>query len=34
MSGIRFLRVHPDGKRIAFQCGRTGGELWVIQNLF
>jgi Tol biopolymer transport system component len=34
MNGIRFLRLHPDGKRIAFQGGETGGEVWVIENLF
>jgi Tol biopolymer transport system component len=34
MNGIRFLRLHPDGKRIAFQGGENGGEVWVIQNLF
>ena len=34
MNGIRFLRLHPDGKRIAFQGGETGGEVWVVENLF
>jgi hypothetical protein len=34
MSGIRFLRLHPDGKRIAFQAGEEHGEVWVIENLF
>ena len=34
MNGIRFMRLHPDGKRIAFQSGETDGEVWVIQNLF
>ena len=34
MNGVRFLRLHPDGKRLAFQSGVTDGEVWVIQNLF
>lgn len=34
MNSIRFMRLHPDGKRIAFQSGETDGEVWVIQNLF
>jgi Tol biopolymer transport system component len=34
MNGIRFLRLHPDGKRLAFQSGVTDGEVWVVQNLF
>jgi Tol biopolymer transport system component len=34
MNGIRFLRLHPDGKRIAFQAGQPDGEVWVIENLF
>jgi Tol biopolymer transport system component len=34
MNGIRFLRTHPDGKRLAFQGGEAGGAVWVIQNLF
>lgn len=34
MNSIRFMRMHPDGKRIAFQSGETDGEVWVIQNLF
>ena len=34
MNGIRFLRLHPDGRRIAFQAGQPDGEVWVIENLF
>jgi Tol biopolymer transport system component len=34
MNGIRFLRLHPDGKRLAFQAGDRHGEVWVIENLF
>ncbi len=34
MNGIRFLRLHPDGRRIAFEGGQAGGEVWVIENLF
>lgn len=33
-NGIRFLRLHPDGRRIAFQGGEPEGEVWVIENLF
>jgi len=34
MNGVRFLRLHPDGRRIAFQAGQPDGEVWVIENLF
>ena len=30
MNGIRFLRLHPDGKRMAFQAGQTDREVWVV----
>ena len=33
-NGIKFLRLHPDGRRIAFQSGDGKGEVWVIENLF
>jgi Tol biopolymer transport system component len=33
-NGIRFLRLHPDGRRIAFQGGEAEGEVWAIENLF
>jgi Tol biopolymer transport system component len=33
-NGIRFLRLHPDGRRIAFQDGENDGDVWVIENLF
>jgi Tol biopolymer transport system component len=29
---ISDLRVHPDGKRIAFTNARLGGDVWVIEN--
>jgi Tol biopolymer transport system component len=33
MRMLRQLRFHPDGKRIAFQAGYVGAELWVMENL-
>ena len=29
---IADLRVHPDGKRVAFTNARLGGDVWVIEN--
>jgi Tol biopolymer transport system component len=29
---ISALRVHPDGKRIAFTSAKLGGDVWVIEN--
>lgn len=29
---IADLRVHPDGKRVAFTCAKLGGDVWVIEN--
>jgi hypothetical protein len=29
---IADLRVHPDGRRIAFTNARLGGDVWVIEN--
>jgi Tol biopolymer transport system component len=26
------IRIHPDGRRIAFESGRRGGEIWVMEN--
>jgi Tol biopolymer transport system component len=32
MSTLRNLRVHPDGRRIAFDSGSGGAEVWVMEN--
>jgi Tol biopolymer transport system component len=29
---ISDLRVHPDGKRVAFTSAKLGGDVWVIEN--
>ena len=29
---LRELRVHPDGRQIAFTAGEGRGELWVMEN--
>ena len=29
---IRSLRIHPDGKRIAFTAGEELTEVWVLEN--
>ncbi len=29
---MRMIRIHPDGRRIAFEGGRSGGEIWVMEN--
>jgi Tol biopolymer transport system component len=29
---ISGLRVHPDGKRVAFTSAKLGGDVWVIEN--
>jgi Tol biopolymer transport system component len=26
------LSIHPDGERIAFSSGKTGAEIWVMEN--
>jgi hypothetical protein len=31
--GLRFLKLHPDGNRIAFVSGESRGEIWVVENL-
>jgi len=32
MDGIRNLRIHPDGERIAFTAGQYKFEVWVMEN--
>jgi len=32
MKYLRGLRVHPDGRRIAFDSGTGGAEVWVMEN--
>lgn len=32
MGYVRNLRVHPDGRRIAFDSGSGGAEVWVMEN--
>ncbi len=32
MDGLRDLRVHPDGRRLAFTAGRNRQEIWVMEN--
>ena len=32
MDPLRHLRIHPDGKRIAFNSGRFQAEVWVMKN--
>jgi dipeptidyl aminopeptidase/acylaminoacyl peptidase len=32
MEGLRDLRVHPDGQRIAFRAGHNQGEVWVMDD--
>lgn len=32
MEGLRDLRVHPDGQRIAFRAGHHQGEVWVMED--
>jgi Tol biopolymer transport system component/DNA-binding CsgD family transcriptional regulator len=34
MPGLRGLRVHPDGRRIAFTAGSPEIEVWVLEGLF
>jgi len=33
MDGIKHLRIHPDGQRIAFTAGRGGKEVWAMENI-
>ena len=33
MPGLRYVRLHPDGRRIVFNAGRTHDEVWVMENL-
>ncbi len=32
LNRMRKIRFHPDGRRIAFEGGRSGGEIWVMEN--
>jgi hypothetical protein len=32
MEGLRCLRVHPDGQRIAFGAGQIQHEAWVLEH--
>ena len=32
MEGLRDVRFHPDGQRIAFTSGRLNHEVWVLEN--
>lgn len=32
VSRMRLIRIHPDGRRIAFEGGRSGGEIWVMED--
>ena len=32
-SGLRHLRVHPDGHRIAFAVANSGFEIWAMDGL-
>ena len=32
MEGLGYLRVHPDGRRIAFTAGTQRYDLWVMEN--
>jgi Tol biopolymer transport system component len=34
MEGLRELKIHPDGRRIAFTAGWRKFEVWVMENLF
>ena len=33
MPGLRYVRLHPDGRHLAFNAGRREQEVWVIENL-
>jgi TolB protein len=32
LNRMRKIRFHPDGRRVAFESGRSGGEIWVMEN--
>lgn len=32
MEGVRDLRLHPDGRHLAFTAGNSGTDLWVMEN--
>ena len=29
---LNMLRIHPDGRRVAFSQGRSGAEVWMLSN--
>jgi Tol biopolymer transport system component len=33
MASIENIQIHPDGQQIAFESGRGGQEIWVIENI-
>ena len=33
VEGLRWVRLHPDGRRIAFRSGISRGEIWMMENL-
>jgi hypothetical protein len=32
MEALNHLRVHPDGRRLAFVAGYSSAELWVMED--
>jgi Tol biopolymer transport system component len=32
MDALQFVRIHPDGQRIAFDAGGYSNEIWVMEN--
>jgi tricorn protease-like protein len=32
MKGLAQLRLHPDGRQVAFQAGGSSGEVWAMEN--
>ena len=32
VDGVEAIRFHPDGRRIAIEAFRSGGEIWVMEN--
>ncbi len=32
MEQMRKIRFHPDGRRIAFEAGSSGAEIWVMEH--
>ena len=33
ITGTRYLRMHPDGRRFAFVAGEVEREVWVMEKL-